>query len=85
MKKGEIIENGNTNLKNLVVDNKKPLDNNLIFEHLKVKKMKWFSRQLVNEQAVLIWLNVLDKDMKVTPDRIKVVGFTVYFYNDKEV
>ena len=50
-----------------------------------MKKKKWFSRTLHNEQAVLIWLNILDKEYKVTPERIKVSGFIVYFYNDKEV
>ena len=49
------------------------------------RKKKWFSRALPNEQAVIIWLNILDKEYNVTPERIKVSGLTVYFYNDKEV
>lgn len=50
-----------------------------------IKSFRWFKRQLYNENAVLIWLNILDKEHKVTPNRIKVVGLTVYFYNNKEV
>lgn len=47
--------------------------------------MKWFKRELINEQAVLVWINILDKEYKVTPERIKIVGLTVYFYNNKEI
>lgn len=48
-------------------------------------KLKWFKRELHNEHAILVWLNILDTEYKVTPEQIKVVGLTVYFYNDKEV
>jgi len=52
---------------------------------LKNKKLKWFKRELHNENAVLVWMNILDSEYGVTPDRIKIVGLTIYFYNDKEI
>lgn len=47
--------------------------------------MQWFKRELLNKHGVLVWLNILNNDLKVTPDRIKVSGLTVYYYNDIEI
>lgn len=47
--------------------------------------MKWWFMQLRNEQAVNIWLNILDTEYNVTPDRIKVSGLTVYYYNEVKI
>jgi hypothetical protein len=47
--------------------------------------MAWYSRGLIHELAVKIWLNILSDEYGVTPDRIKVSGLTVYYFNDKEI
>ena len=47
--------------------------------------MRWWFRILHNEKAVQVWLNILDTEYNVTPDKIKVSGLTVYYYNDVEI
>jgi len=46
--------------------------------------MKLYKKTLQNESAVLSFINILDREYSVTPDNIKIVGLTVYFYNNQD-
>lgn len=46
--------------------------------------MRWYKRTLQNESAVLSFINILNREYSITPENIKIVGLTVYFYNDTD-
>lgn len=46
--------------------------------------MRWYKRTLQNESAVLSFINLLNREYSITPENIKIVGLTVYFYDDTD-